>query len=118
MLIVIPILGFGRTGGYRVISELASRWTDLGHDVQILVHQASPPPYFPTRSAIRWVDDWGRPAEGSNEERFKKRRGASHVLSNLSALYFALQRCARGVDILLANHSLTAWPVWACRTRA
>jgi hypothetical protein len=33
MKILIPILGFGRTGGYRVLSQLATEWCKQGHAV-------------------------------------------------------------------------------------
>jgi len=44
MRILIPIGGFGRAGGYRVLSELANHWIALGATVDFLVDHRSDPP--------------------------------------------------------------------------
>jgi glycosyltransferase involved in cell wall biosynthesis len=109
--IALPILGFGRAGGYRVISKLATSWTQLGHDVEILVNHSSDQPYFPTEAKIRWLDDWGQEVPSSAFANLQKRRGFRQVFHRLCSLWLGLSRYARNADIILANHSLTAWPV-------
>ena len=52
MNIVIPLLGFGKAGGYRVLSMLANEWILLGHEVYFIVPDDSSYPYFPTKATI------------------------------------------------------------------
>jgi glycosyltransferase involved in cell wall biosynthesis len=110
MKIAIPILGFGRGGGYRVLSKLANEWIGQGHQVDFICPAASDQPYFPTTARILWVDTFGRrlqfPSGSSN------RSGWRYLLS----LFCGLWRLGRGYDIVLANQSLTAWPVALART--
>lgn len=108
MDILIPILGFGRAGGYRVLSQLANHWKQAGHNVDFLVPSTSAAPYFPTTAGIIWVDIWGRmstadkpPLEKNNES------GWRNVLSIWRGLWAYRKR----YNVILANHSFTAWPV-------
>lgn len=104
MRILIPILGFARAGGYRVLSELATAWAKKGHHVAFAVPVTSSAPYFPTHADIHWLDIQGEPADaplGHGET----------GIGNLRALYNGVRRLHRNYDIILANHSLTAWPV-------
>jgi glycosyltransferase involved in cell wall biosynthesis len=111
MKILIPINAFGKSGGYRVLSELGSHWTAAGHDVQFLADHRSSDPYFPTRAGILWYD-----ADG---EVRAERRGAQgfaatgNGMGMYRGMHRALRRVARQYDVVLANHSLTAFPVWA-----
>ncbi|PHQ98798.1 MAG: hypothetical protein COB39_07470 [Marinosulfonomonas sp.] len=108
MKILIPILGFSWGGGYRVLSKLADAWLDLGHDITFLIPETSPPPYFPTRAAIiranrrGVIDD-----DGVFAKTERKRTGADNILS----LYAGLTDVGSRFDFILANHSLTTWPV-------
>ena len=106
--ILIPVLGFGRAGGYRVLSELASHWARSGHDVSFMAPADSAPPYFPTAAKIEWIDSKGQPVADC---RGSAGGGASHVFSGMLALWRGLRRGARHHDVVLANQSLTAWPV-------
>ncbi len=109
MRILIPIIGFGRAGGYRVLSELASHWSDRGAEVDVRGDGRSDPPYFPTRGGIRrFARDGSELAAGQPAGRFRPRGdGASIYLG----MWRALRRTAADYDVVLANHSLTAWPV-------
>ena len=115
MRILIPVLGFGRSGGYRVISELANCWTNIGHHVSILANENSAPPYFPTAAEIIWIDDDGnRVARCTGSAR----PGSINVFRNLRSIHRALVSRQIEHDVVLANHSLTAWPVQLARTKA
>lgn len=108
MRVLIPILGFARTGGARVLSELASAWTRAGHSVDFLVPDTSSEPYFPTSAAVRWVGPDGvvssvKPSGGEARET---------GVRNLFVLWRGLRKVAGGYDVVLANHSLTPWPIW------
>lgn len=52
MRIVIPILRFGRSGGERVISKLASGLSSEGHDVTFIVPKGNDVPYYATTAKI------------------------------------------------------------------
>lgn len=108
MRVLIPILGFDRTGGARVLSELASAWTRAGHDVKFLVPDTSAEPYFPTSATILWVGTCGGVSSSKPSSCDSKTTGARNIL----ALWRGLRKIARNYDIVLANHSLTPWPIW------
>ena len=105
MNILIPILGFGRAGGYRVLSQLANEWRKQGHKVDFLCTDTSDEPYFPTSAGIVWVDGAGN---------ILNKRGSSAQSSgwyHLKAQYRGLKVIGSHYDVIVANHSLTAWPV-------
>lgn len=105
MKILIPVLGFGRAGGYRVLSNLASEWVKQGHEVDFLSTNSSDEPYFPTIAGIVWVDDAGN---------ISKKRGALEKSSgwyHLKAQYSGLKVIGSHYDVIVGNHSLTAWPI-------
>lgn len=109
MKILIPVLGFGRAGGYRVLSELANSWLAQGHEVDFLCPVTSQEPYFPTTARILWVNGFGHLSKCRDSKSANLKSMQAH--KNLMGLYLGL--CARGAqyNIILANHSLTAWPV-------
>jgi glycosyltransferase involved in cell wall biosynthesis len=95
--IAIPVLGFTRSGGARVLSELASAWVREGHEVAFLCSSSESEPYFPTLAQIV--------------------RGKSAAHEGLGRQWLELARLVRSqaqaTDSLLANFHLTAWAVWA-----
>lgn len=110
--ILIPIVGFGRTGGYRVLSELASRWAESGQEVDFLVPSELASPYFPTAAGIRMVD-----AVGSITRRASDHADAGHPRTpGAREIYWRLLRALRRIgaeyDVILANQSLTTIPVF------
>ena len=109
MKIVIPTLGFGRAGGNRVLAELANHWINEGHKVDFLVNESSAMPYFPTNAAIKWATNTGKII--SADERKERSPRTFNALINLISLYRALSNIGKQYDVVLANHSLTAWPV-------
>lgn len=104
MRILIPVLGFARAGGYRVLSELANAWIRAGHEVAFVAPVTSAPPYFPTKAHVYWIGDRGEVMPGP--------LGAGETgAGNIRALFAGLRRLHREYDVVLANHSLTTWPV-------
>jgi glycosyltransferase involved in cell wall biosynthesis len=104
MRILIPILDFARTGGSRVLSNLANEWTNQGCEVMFLVHQSSGKPYFPTDAHIEWLP--------------QSRLVLHRVIDRMITLKKGVERHAELGSVILANHSLTAWPVALARTQA
>ena len=118
MKIDIPILGFGKAGGYRVLSRLATEWKRMGHTVRIFSNRASITPYFPTDAEIVWLTDNGKRVAANAPEILQHRGGIMHVAKNICSLFLGLCRYARSTDVILANHSLTSWPVLFCITKS
>jgi glycosyltransferase involved in cell wall biosynthesis len=112
MKIVIPILGFGNAGGYRVISKLADEWINQGNDVIILVNETyTNGPYFPTKAKIIYLDKKGEQTELRKNKKIPKKQGVRGVYSNLMVLKKGMD-ILKSADIVLANHSLTTYPVY------
>lgn len=107
MKILIPLWAFGKSGGDRVLSELANGWIKHGHEVTFVTNKNSMPPYFPTYAKIEWVDDHGLPAENNNLAPYRRKLNGA---KSLFSLYLALKRIRKSYDIVLANQSLTTWP--------
>lgn len=105
MKILIPIIGFDRTGGYRVLSELANTWLNQGHEVAFLCINSGDEPYFPTIAKIIRVDASGTLSTVKVEQEKRSR------WAQLKALFLGLNKIGSDYDVILANHSLTAWPV-------
>ncbi len=105
MNILIPILGFGRSGGARVLSELANAWLRCDHKVVFLCPDSSVAPYFPTSATILWV------GVGAVPSQTRQTIAKSSWHYNLRSLIFGLKKIGFQYDVILANHSLTAWPV-------
>jgi hypothetical protein len=50
--IIIPVLGFGRAGGERVLSKLATELMSCGHDVSFIAPDNKTEPYYETTANI------------------------------------------------------------------
>jgi glycosyltransferase involved in cell wall biosynthesis len=109
--VVIPMLGFGRSGGNRVLSRLATEWSLQGLDVTLLTHVSSEQPYFPTQARIVYVGNDGRPVAYPGGPNTKP----VHPLIQMKALRAALSRADLSDAVALANHNLTVWPVATAR---
>lgn len=115
MKILIPIIGFGTAGGYRVLSELANNWQVAGHEVDFLVDHRSSDPYFPTHANIRRFNKRGQIFDHASKSVKAGFAAAGNAFSIYLGMLRALQRIGSNYDIILANHSLTAIPVALAR---
>ena len=107
MKILIPVLGFDRAGGYRVLSKLADELISLGNEVRFLSPGGSEPPYYPTRATIMWID-----ANGSLSTQNEKSGRKNNAFSIQKKLTKALRKIPTGsYDVIIANHALTTLPV-------
>lgn len=107
MNILIPVLGFGNSGGYRVLSNIASELVMLGHQVDFLSPNTSAQPYFPTKAGVLWIRENGRLTLVHDQSSAK-----SNALSMQLQLTKALrQKTIDNYDIIFANHSLTVLPI-------
>ncbi len=107
MKILIPILGFGRAGGYRVLSKLADELIHLGHSVDFLCPDGGDQPYYPTIARIWWIDKSGSLSTVNNNLDKK-----NNVFSIQQKLTRALRKLSKNsYDVIIANHSLTTFPI-------
>lgn len=107
MKIIIPIVGsFGKSGGFRVLSQLANYWIKDGHKVAFLSYINATDPYFPTKAEIIYYDNKGDIKEQKDNNQSKAFLGFFQLRN---ALKKALNRLE--ADIVLANHCFTAQPV-------
>jgi glycosyltransferase involved in cell wall biosynthesis len=118
MKILIPMIGFGSAGGYRVLSQLANYWQRAGHQVAFLVDYRTTAPYFPTVGKILRFGRDGSILDGDAGQGQEDFAAQGNAVSILLGMARALQRIGADYDVILANHSLTAFPVWLARTRA
>ena len=114
MRILIPILGFAKSGGFRVLSQFANYWSKSGHEVSFLCSSNSINPYFPTEAKIIWFNDKN---EIVDTNKFEKKKPLNVFIKQI-ALYKVLSKYANEYDIVLANHSLTALPVNMAKIKA
>lgn len=105
MKILIPLISFGKGGGFRVLSELANHWIKMGHSVEFLVYQSSSEPNFPTDAKIFWYNNKGLIFE-ENCLNLKK-----HKLRLIGVL-FSLRKAINksDYDLVLATQCFTAFP--------
>ena len=110
--IVIPTFGFGRQGGFRVLSKLGTEWVRAGHRVRILVPSTSEPPYFPTEAEVVSYE-----AAGGGGPGWWPASSVAAVVRPMRTLSRALSAHAAGADLVLANQNQTAWSVAAAGLR-
>ncbi|WCG81945.1 glycosyltransferase family 4 protein [Pectobacterium sp. A5351] len=97
MKILIPILGFGKSGGERVLSKLATELVNKNHDVIFIVPQNKAIPYYPTKAKIVTI----------------KQVAHSNKYIQLILLIYHMRKCCKKLnpDIIIANFNITAYIV-------
>ena len=113
MKILIPIIAFEKAGGYRVLSELASAWTRDGAQVDFLVDSRAQDPYFPTSANVIRFNGVGEVGVPKDDAGFES---SGNALPIMRGMWRALRRIGRSYDVILANHSLTPFPIALART--
>ena len=114
MKILIPIIGFGPTGGFRVLSRLATEWRRAGHSITIVSPLGTAAPYHPTEADVSWAPMWGPITVANTALPARRWQGARNVVS----VWNGTRRLAADHDVVLANHSLTALPAYLAGARS
>lgn len=114
MNILIPIIRFSNSGGYRVLSQLANQWIKMGHRVVFLCPATSNDPYYPTIADIVYLDPAGKIAKNNKLEH----KYRFSIFSVLNILYKGIRQFKNDFDVILANQSMTAYPVVLAKTKA
>ena len=102
MRVVIPVLDFGRSGGYRALARLASEWSRT-REVMFVAPYFAADPYYPTDARTLHVDLVGR----QRPQAHRGLSGVSRVSMAQTALVLGLRRNTRAGDVVLSNHFLT-----------
>ncbi|UBM57640.1 glycosyltransferase family 4 protein [Marinilongibacter aquaticus] len=105
MRILIPILDFTKSGGFRVLSYLADGLIEKGHDVTFLCSGLAEP-YYPTKAKVIYTPSkYGLKPES--------------LFSKLCCLTMALISARKHeYDLVVANHSFTTIPIVLSSFRA
>lgn len=111
MKILIPVLSFGRQGGYKVLSKLADEFIKKGHEVTFITSANSPTNYYDTQARIIWVSNNG---DFLNHPSTTQPRS---LLYTIRCLLRALNKI-EDYDIVLANQSLTTIPIYLSKIKA
>jgi glycosyltransferase involved in cell wall biosynthesis len=108
--IFIPFFGFGKAGGYRVLSCLANGLAKRGYLVTIIVPSETQPPYYPINADVKieTIDNLGRP---SATPTFFDRKPFKPLVAMVS-IFLYLRRTCIGSDLVIANYNLTSYPVF------
>lgn len=107
MKILIPLIGgFGKSGGFRVLSQLANYWVTEGHEVTFLSYVNTEEPYYPTKASVVYYNDKGKVSDVPDITIQLPKLGALGLRNKLRKALETFD-----VDIVLANHCLTAQPV-------
>jgi glycosyltransferase involved in cell wall biosynthesis len=108
MRILIPVLNFGKSGGYRVLSKIADELIHLGHSVDFISPETSNLPYYPTKAVVLWVNRQGKIVPKSTRKLDVNESGFS-ILFKLTLGLKKLK--TNSYDVVIANHSLTTFAV-------
>ncbi len=116
MKIFIPIFGFGKAGGYRVLSNLASKWVQFGNEVYFICipnYNSEFKPYYPTNGKILYFNLDGNLINDINNFNANSISiSLFYRLKQILALIKAINFLISENDVLLANYSLTAFAVY------
>ena len=116
--IVIPVWGFGRAGGDRVLSKLASNFHCIGIKTIVVSYYYTNEPYYPVECPILYVDKDGNPTRQMNVDSERSIMDKIRQYSERrSGLRKALNRLSYEYNVVIANYSLTALVVDKCRIK-
>ena len=117
MKIHIPIISFGRSGGFRVLSQLANFWIKAEHEVIFICFSENgliSKPYYPTNATIKYVNNQGneiKEQKGFEIFNFDQRSPFLRRFKQLNSLRRAINKFTNQNDIILATYSLIAFSV-------
>ena len=114
--IVIPVNGFGKAGGYRVLSKLANEFMRKGHNVTVLSYYKTAAPYFPIDCEIKYVNESGNEVSRKDTTDRWHVPGVGVIKGHL-ALLNGLNKLSFDYSAVIANANITAYAVNQCKIR-
>lgn len=117
MKIFIPIIGFGRSGGFRVLSQLANQWISMGYDITFICvgGEGKSEPYYPTIAKILYVDYKGNEITNQIDSVVLGHENKASLMKRfkqLKSLKLAIDKYTNLEDVILATYSLIAFSVF------
>ncbi len=102
MKILIPVISFGKAGGFRVLSELANRGGE-GYQV-FFVCPSKTKPYYKTNVDIIYINKDGDivPFEDTSHEQ---------GIKSLISLWRFLKKESNNYDVVIASYHMLAYPI-------
>lgn len=105
MKILIPILALGKSGGIKVLTNLANNWNKMGIETTILVMNHTVEPYYKINCDVYYLNNNGEKSRLSTNERIP-------VYRQIKSLYIYLKENSYKYDYVIANYNLTAYPIF------
>jgi len=96
MKILIPIFSFTKSGGMKVISNLANYWIEQGHIVTIITTTEDKPYYSTSANIIN----------------LNKKEDKLSIITRIYLLYKYIKTKSLNYDTVIANYNLTAYSVF------
>ena len=100
---MIPIFGFGKAGGYKVLTKLANYWKSQNHKVVFVVTTDNQKPYYNVDCEIVFLY--------KNKEEIPKSKYFLFI-KNIIILTKYIKKHFKEYDVIMANWCFTAYPVW------
>lgn len=110
--ILIPIWGFSKSGGIKVLSNFINRWTDSGINTKVVCYYKSDEPYYPIKADIVYVDNNGKKVNREEAERNQSiHKYLKSIYDTYHGLYIAMDNLSHEYNVAIANYDLTAYSV-------
>lgn len=103
LVIFIPMLGFGKNGGHRVLSCLATELVNLGHDVTFVCPESYHDLYFPTKAKVIYIRSLN-----NYLPKFFRTTISRDLLGLFALTIYLLKICQQG-QVIMANRDLSAY---------
>lgn len=105
MKILIPILSAGKSGGIKVLTNLANKWFEMGHDVTVISTDNMTEPYYKINCNFYYIDTKGQKLNSKLNEKIS-------ILQQLVSMYRYLKHESNRYDCVIANYNLTTYPIF------
>lgn len=105
MRILIPLLSLGKSGGLKVLTNLANNWSKMGIDTTIVVTNNLIEQYYDIQCNLIFLDDAGNVNKYSSNKHIPLYR-------QLYLMYKYMRQVSLEYDCVIANYNLTTYPIF------
>ena len=113
--ILITIWGFTKSGGIKVLTNIANRWIDQGIDTKIVCYYKSEEPYYPLKAEVLYVNNKGEVTDRKSAEHDQSiYKYAKSFFDVYRGLLLAMNKLSDTYNVAIANYDLTAYSVNKC----
>lgn len=107
MKILIPVMSLSKSGGFKVLTQLANFGKNSGHQVTFVCPFTTDEPYYDAQFPVLKIDKKGD-VVSTKQEHANEVRGIIKII----ALWRYLLKYSRKYDAVIANRNLTVYPVY------